>query len=88
LVVLDLTIGAAGNVENVRLVSGHPMLAPSAVEAAQQWKYTPYVKDGNAIAVVTGVRLNYTLSENGTGVVSELAPPRLPFLSACGFPRE
>jgi TonB family protein len=72
-VVLDLLISAAGEVENVRLVSGHPMLAPASVEAAKQWKYMPYVKDGSAVAVATRVRLSYTLLENGDGVVGEAA---------------
>jgi TonB family protein len=73
LVVLDLMISAAGEVENVKLVSGHPILAPASVEAVKQWKYMPYVKDGSAVAVATRVRLSYTLSENGAAVVGE--PP-------------
>ena len=73
LVVLDLMISAAGDVENVRLVSGHPTLASASVETVKQWKYMPYVKDGSAVAVATRVRLSYTLSENGEGVVGE--PP-------------
>jgi len=74
-VMLNVQIGASGAVENVRLISGHPLLAPAAVEAVKQWKYRPYVKDGNAVAVETNVRLNFTLSQNDTvGVVSEPPP--------------
>jgi protein TonB len=42
-VVLKVLISKSGDVENLQLVSGHPMLAPAAIEAVKQWKYKPYL---------------------------------------------
>jgi protein TonB len=39
------------------------MLAPAAIEAVKQWKYLPYILNGNAVDVETQVRVNFTLSE-------------------------
>ena len=68
---LEVQILPSGDVENVRLISGDPLLVDAATEAVKQWKYRPYVIDGNAVTVITTARLNFTLTESGTGVVSE-----------------
>jgi len=84
-VVLDLRIIQTGDVEQVSLVSGHPMLVSAATEAVKQWKYKPYVKDGTPVVVLTMVRLNFALSENDTvGTVSELPPSVLMKLTPTG----
>jgi TonB family protein len=59
-VVADITIDPSGKVSAVNLVSGHPMLAPAFVQAVREWEYTPFVKDGRAISVVT--RVEWTVS--------------------------
>lgn len=63
-VVLQVVINKSGDVENVQLVSGHPMLAPAAVEAVKQWKYQTYLLNGEPVAVETTVQVNFALSEN------------------------
>jgi TonB family protein len=63
IVVLKVVISKSGDVENVQLVSGHPMLAPAAIEAVKQWKYTPYVLNGDPVEVETQVTVNFTLSD-------------------------
>jgi protein TonB len=45
-VILKIVINKDGDVRNVQSVSGHPMLAPAAVEAVKQWKYHPYTEEG------------------------------------------
>ena len=45
-VVLRAIISKDGDVENLQIVSGHPQLAPAAIEAAKQWKYRPYLQQG------------------------------------------
>jgi TonB family protein len=62
-VVLKAVINKMGDVESLELVSGHPMLAPAAIEAVKQWKYRPYLLNGNAVAVETQVVVNFALSE-------------------------
>ena len=74
-VVLDVRISATGDVQNMMIVSGHPMLTASAIDAVKQWKYRPHVINGNAVAVTSMVRLQFKLTENDTvGVVSEPSP--------------
>jgi protein TonB len=63
-VVLDAVISKAGTIENLQLVSGHPMLVPAAIEAVRQWRYRPYVLNGEAIEVETRITVNFLLQEN------------------------
>lgn len=63
-VVLHVMISKAGDIATVELVSGHPLLAPAAIEAVKQWKYKPYLLDGNPVEVDTQIQVNFTLSEN------------------------
>jgi TonB family protein len=66
-VVLRVRISKSGDVENVRLVSGHPMLAPAAIEAVKQWKYQPYLLYGDPIEAETNVTVNFALPDKLSG---------------------
>src|SRR5207245_2999650 len=61
-VVLQAEISKDGSIENLRLISGHPMLAPAAIEAVKQWRYKPYLLNGEPVAVETTVQVNFTLA--------------------------
>lgn len=61
-VVLQVEIDQNGDMRNVTLVSGHPLLAPAAIEAVKQWKYKPYLLEGQPVVVETQVTVNFTLS--------------------------
>jgi TonB family protein len=61
-VVLRAIIGKDGAIANLTLVSGHPMLAPAAIAAVKQWKYKPYLLNGETVEVETEVKVNFTLS--------------------------
>lgn len=63
-VVLEAVISKAGTIENLQLVSGHPMLVPAAIEAVRQWRYKPYILNGDAIEVETQITVNFTLASN------------------------
>lgn len=60
-VILDATISKGGNVENLQIISGHPML-PAAIDAVKDWKYNPYLVNGEPVDVQTQVKVNFTLS--------------------------
>jgi bla regulator protein blaR1 len=62
-VILDATIGKSGDVENLQIISGHPQLVPAAIEAVKDWKYNPYVINGEPTDVQTQVQVNFTLSD-------------------------
>jgi protein TonB len=61
-VVLQAEISKSGTIENLRVMSGHPMLVPSALEAVKQWRYKPYYLNGEPVAVETTITVNFTLS--------------------------
>jgi protein TonB len=61
-VVLQAEISKEGAIQNLQLISGHPMLAPAAIEAVKQWRYKPYLLNGEPVAVDTQVVVNFTLS--------------------------
>jgi protein TonB len=56
-------ISKEGNIENLQLVSGHPLLVNAAKEAVLQWKYKPTLLNGEPVEVVTEIIVNFTLSQ-------------------------
>jgi protein TonB len=61
-VLLQAEISKDGSIENLRLISGHPMLAPAAIEAVKQWKYKPYILNGEPVEVDTQITVIFSLS--------------------------
>jgi periplasmic protein TonB len=61
-VLLQAQISKDGSIENLSLISGHPMLAPAAIEAVKQWKYKPYILNGEPVEVETQITVNFTLA--------------------------
>ena len=61
-VVLEVTISKIGTIENLRVLSGPPMLYPAAIDAVRQWRYKPYMLNGEAVQVATTVNVVFTLS--------------------------
>ena len=64
MVVLQAVISKQGTIENLRLLSGHPMLAPAAIEAVSQWRYRPYILNDEPVEVETQITVNFSLAEN------------------------
>lgn len=60
-VVLNALISRGGTIENLRLMSGHPMLAQAAIDAVRQWRYRPYLLNGEPVEVETQITVNFTL---------------------------
>ena len=61
-VVLHAVISKEGNIEGLQVMSGHPMLVQSALDAVRQWKYRPYYLNGEPVQVDTEIVVNFTLS--------------------------
>jgi TonB family protein len=59
---LTTTIGADGAVQNLEVISGHPLLVQAAMEAVKQWLYKPTLLNGSPVAVITQVDVNFTLA--------------------------
>jgi len=60
-VILKVEISKEGDVTDLSVVTGHPSLATAAIEAVKQWKYKPYLLNGQAIAVETWVSVSFEL---------------------------
>jgi len=60
---LAVIIGRDGTVQNIEVVSGHPLLVQAAMDAVKQWRYKPTLLNGNPVEVVTQVDVNFTLSQ-------------------------
>lgn len=58
-VILQATISKSGIVENLRGVSGHPILIQAALDAVRQWKYKPYILNGEPVEVETTIRVQF-----------------------------
>jgi protein TonB len=61
-VVLRAVITREGRIANLQVVSGHPMLVQSAMDAVLQWHYRPYYLNNEPVEVETQVTVNFTLS--------------------------
>ena len=56
-VILQATIGKDGLIHNLRAVAGHPILVKAAMGAVEQWRYRPYIFQGNPVEVETTVKV-------------------------------
>jgi len=63
-VVLSAIIDTNGQIQNLQLVSGHPMLVPAALAAVRQWRYKPYLLNGQPVEVETTITVIFTLSSS------------------------
>jgi TonB family protein len=60
-VVLKITVDEAGNVSDIRVSSGHPLLNEAAVNAVSQWKYSPMLLNGEPVPVIASVTVLFNL---------------------------
>jgi TonB family protein len=59
-VVLEATIGPDGKVIDTRVVKSVPLLDQAAIDAVQQWEYTPTMQKGATVPVVMTITVNFT----------------------------
>jgi protein TonB len=60
---LRVTISAQGKVTEIETISGHQLLTPAATEAVRQWEYAPTLLNGEPVAVITEIDVNFTLAK-------------------------
>jgi protein TonB len=60
-VVLSAIIDTNGQITNLQLVSGHPMLVPAAFTAVREWRYKPYLLNGQPVEVETMITVIFSL---------------------------
>lgn len=55
-------IGKDGTIRELQVKSGLPVLAQAALDAVKQWRYRPYMLNGEPVEVDTQITINFTLS--------------------------
>ncbi|SRR6266700_214680 len=60
-VLVSAIISKHGTVENLRPISGHPILIQAALDAVKQWKYTPFTTNGEPVEVETVVKVTFRM---------------------------
>jgi protein TonB len=59
---IELTVGKEGGISNMRVMSGHPLLVPAAMEAVKQYRYRPTLLNGAPVEVISTVDVPFTLN--------------------------
>lgn len=60
---LHAIIGKNGAVEQLQVVSGHPLLVQSALDAVRQWRYQPTLLNGDPVEVDTEIDVIFSLAQ-------------------------
>jgi protein TonB len=60
---LHAIIGKNGAVEQLQVVSGHPLLVQSALDAVKQWRYQPTLLNGDPVEVDTEIDVIFSLAQ-------------------------
>lgn len=60
-VVLQAVVGADGTIENLRVLSGPSILAAAAQQAVRQWRFKPYLQNGQAVETKTTITVNFSI---------------------------
>jgi TonB family protein len=60
---LDALIGKDGTIEDLKVISGHPLLVKPAIDSVEKWRFQPTLLNGNAVEVATEIDVNFMLAE-------------------------
>jgi protein TonB len=61
-VILQALIGKEGTIQDLRVLSGPPILSNAAIDAVRQWRFRPYFQSGQAIETEARITVNFTIS--------------------------
>jgi periplasmic protein TonB len=60
-VVLEVLIGREGVIQHLRVLSGPAILSAAAQEAVKQWRFRPYLQDGQPVETEARITVNFTI---------------------------
>ncbi len=63
-VILQALIGRDGLIQDLRVLSGPPILASAAQEAVRQWHFKPHYLGADAVETQARITVNFTISTN------------------------
>jgi len=58
---VEVKISDAGGVDDVKVVSGNPLLTQPVVRSLKDWKFTPFQQEGKAAPAVTNLRFSFKM---------------------------
>jgi len=61
IVIIEATIGKDGRVKDAKILRGQPLLNQAALDAVNQWEFTPTMLNGQPVDVLMTVTVNFTL---------------------------
>ena len=61
---LDAVISKDGTIQDLKVISGHPLLVRAALDAVQRWRYQPTLLNGDAVEVATEIDVNLHCQNN------------------------
>jgi TonB family protein len=70
MVIVTATADEQGNIVDVKVLKGHPLLDTAAIDAVRQWRYQPTLLNGEAIPVVFTVTVIFNLAGGPTTIVT------------------
>jgi len=62
-VVLQAILSKEGTVEDLKVLSGHPLLVRAAIDAVRVWRYQPTLLNSEPVEVLTEIDVNFRLGE-------------------------
>lgn len=56
-------IAKTGELRNIEVLEGDPLLVPAALTAVRQWRYAPCLMNSEPLEVVTPIDVNFNLNQ-------------------------
>jgi len=63
-VIVKVDVSETGTVEKAEVISGDPILAQAALEAAKKWTFKPFIKNGKRVKVSTRLPFDFAFTDN------------------------
>lgn len=60
-VVLQALVGTDGNIEDLRVISGPAILSTAAQQAVRQWRFKPYLQNGQPVETKARITVNFSI---------------------------
>ena len=73
IVQIEITVNSEGNVANVHVVDGDPILAAAAIKAARGWVYRPLATASGPSGFITMVRMKFILNHRAKDLTPQQA---------------
>jgi TonB family protein len=64
-VLIAVTVDEEGNVFEIRMIAGHPLLVEAALSAIRQWKYSPTLLNGEPVPAIFTVTMQFSFTASG-----------------------